>query len=97
MGKLTSVLLAEHPGRKVAFYRALGVPFEDEDEGVLRPAADVDDVHLVVVPTSEQDTVSGLRGSGTSFFGLWVPDLDAATKAVADVGAPLLIPHDRVD
>jgi len=83
----------------VAFYRALGVPLEDEDhgDGLLHAAADIGDVHFAVVPGAGVGRSPGYREAGSSFVGFWVPSLEAAETALAACEAEVIVKHDACE
>jgi catechol 2,3-dioxygenase-like lactoylglutathione lyase family enzyme len=96
MAKLSSVVMfSGHPEACVAFYRAIGIPLEDEDhgDGALHAAADVDGVHLAVLPGTGSDMAPTFRAAGASFAGFWVHSLDATVAALAALGTPVLVDH----
>jgi predicted enzyme related to lactoylglutathione lyase len=105
-GLASVVLFSDRSSEVVAFYRALGVPLQDEDhgDGVVHQAADVDGVHLAVLPAHEHGDVGfgeaahrAWRAGGTTFVGLWVESLEEATAAIERTGAPLLRSHERCE
>ena len=56
MAELASVVLfSDHLDETIAFYRALGVPLEDEDhgDGVLHAAGEMGDVHFAVLAAGQ--------------------------------------------
>jgi catechol 2,3-dioxygenase-like lactoylglutathione lyase family enzyme len=89
------VVFTEHLERSVAFYRALGVPLADEDhgDGFRHAAGDMGGVHVAVFPASAPGSGTSWRAAGSTFVGLWVPSLDAATAALEPLGAVLLLDH----
>jgi catechol 2,3-dioxygenase-like lactoylglutathione lyase family enzyme len=93
------VVFTEHLHRSVAFYRALGVPLEDEDhgDGFLHAAGELGGVHVAVLPASAPGGSGEWRAGGSTFVGLWVPSLDAAMAALEPVGAELLLAHQECD
>jgi catechol 2,3-dioxygenase-like lactoylglutathione lyase family enzyme len=109
-GLASVVLFSRRPDEVVAFYRAVGVPLEDEDhgDGVMHHAADVDGIHMAVLPADEDGndgsgdawgdaTSPAWRAAGTTFVGLWVDSLEESTAALERAGAPLLRSHEQCD
>ena len=79
------VLYAADPEATAAFYRALGLPLEDEDhgEGPVHFATELGPVHFAIYPAGAPGR-AGERGSGGSTFpGFYVESLDRATGALA--------------
>jgi lactoylglutathione lyase len=93
------VLFSDHLAENIAFYRALGVPLEDEDhgDGVTHAAGELGDVHVAVLASERAGAEQGWRQGGTTFVGLWVPSLEDAGAAVAALGAPLLREHEQCE
>jgi hypothetical protein len=88
--------LSDHPEQTIAFYRAVGVPFEDEDhgDGLIHAAADVDDVHFAVfVPSSGAGSSPEWRSCGSTFVGFYVISLEATLKSLRALGSKLLVDH----
>ena len=107
-GLASVVLFSRRPDEVVAFYRALGVPFQDEDhgDGVVHHAADIDGIHVAVLPANdgekEDDETGGgasrpWRAPGSTFVGLWVDSLEETTAALERTGAPLLRAHEQCE
>jgi predicted enzyme related to lactoylglutathione lyase len=92
------VLFTAHVGRTVAFYRAVGVPLEDEDhgEGPVHAAAEVGDVHVAVCAASGPGRHPARRAGGSDFPGFYVDALDATLAAVTALGAPVLSGHEQM-
>ena len=78
------------------FYRAVGVPLEDEDhgEGPVHVAAELGDVHFALYPAAGPGRAPGRRSAGASFPGVYVDSLDDALREVAALGAPILTGHE---
>jgi hypothetical protein len=57
------VLFGAQADRTNAFYRSVGVEFEEEDhgDGLIRAATEVGDVHVVVNPSTRAGLSTGLR------------------------------------
>jgi predicted enzyme related to lactoylglutathione lyase len=102
------VLLSHRPDEVVEFYRALGLPLEDEDhgDGVVHRAADVDGIHMAVLPAERNEDQNdecaeapslAWRVAGTTFVGLWVDSLEETTAALERSGTPVLRPHQRCE
>lgn len=89
------VVFTEHLDRAVAFYRALGFPLEDEDhgDGFVHAAGDMGGIHVAVIPASAQGN-TGWRAAGSTFVGVWVPSLEAASAELERLGATVLLGHD---
>lgn len=90
------VLFTGHLQRSVAFYRALGVPLEDEDhgDGDVHAAGDMNGVHVAVLPASSAGASGGWKAAGSTFVGLWVQSLEAALAALEPLGAEVLREHE---
>jgi predicted enzyme related to lactoylglutathione lyase len=84
------------------------VPFQDEDhgDGVVHHAADVDGIHMAVLPAGEDENENdpsgeaaahAWRAPGTTFVGLWVDSLEETTAAIEGTGAPLLRAHEQCE
>ena len=90
------VLFATDADKTAAFYRAIGVPLEDEDhgEGPIHFAAEIGPVHFAVYRTEIPSAgVTPWRGAGSDFAGFYVDSLDEAVASVTTLGAPLLTEH----
>jgi predicted enzyme related to lactoylglutathione lyase len=97
MAEIASIVVfTEHLQRSVAFYRALGVPLEDEDhgDGLVHAAGDMNGVHVAVLPASSAGAAGRWTAAGSTFVGLWVPSLDAALAALQPLGAEVLREHE---
>jgi len=95
MTELASIVVfTEYLDRTVAFYRALGVPLEDEDhgDGFVHAAGEMGDVHVAVFPASVPGS-TGWRAGGSTFVGFWVASLEAAMSALEPLGATVLADH----
>lgn len=74
----------------VAFYRALGMPLEEErhDEGPVHYACDLSGCHFAVFPAEGGDgRAPGRSMPGSSFIGIAVPSIDEACTVVQQLGA----------
>jgi catechol 2,3-dioxygenase-like lactoylglutathione lyase family enzyme len=93
------VVFTEHLEQSVAFYRALGLPLEDEDhgDGFLHAAGDMGGVHVAVLPASAPGSAAGWRAAGSTFAGFWVPSLEAVMAALEPLGAEVLLGHQDCD
>lgn len=91
------VLFAHDVERTADFYRALGVPLEGEEHGdaMEHLAADLDGVHVAILPADAASEAPDWRSSGSTFVGFWVSSLEAATDAVARSGARIVQPHQQ--
>ncbi len=89
------VLFSVHPERIIAFYRSVGIEFEDEDhgDGLVHAAADVGDVHVAVLPAPDGGVAPGWRAGGSIFVGFYVDSLDETVAALSHTGAALLEDH----
>jgi len=92
------VLFANDVEETVRFYRAVGVPLEDEDhgEGPVHSAADLAGVHFAVYPASTAGTAPPRRTGGSTFPRLYVRSLDASRHAVEALGATVLSEHEQM-
>jgi lactoylglutathione lyase len=89
------VLFSGRLPEAVEFYRAIGVPLEEErhDDGPEHAAADVGGVHIAIWEAPEMDgRAPRWRSSGSSFPGFYVESLDAVAQALA--GATMLAAHE---
>jgi lactoylglutathione lyase len=96
MTELASIVVfTEHLEQTVTFYRALGFPLDDEDhgDGFVHAAGEMGDVHVAVFPAAAPGSTAGWRTAGSTFVGLWVPSLEAATSALEPLGATVLQDH----
>jgi predicted enzyme related to lactoylglutathione lyase len=90
------VLFANDPEKTAAFYRALGVPLEEEDhgEGAVHLAAEIGPVHFAIYSAqSPSGGVTPWRGAGNEFAGFYVESLDKVVASVSSLGARLLTEH----
>ncbi len=90
------VLFASDAEKTAAFYRALGVPLEDEDhgEGPVHFAAAIGPVHFAVYPDETPSVgVTPWRGGSSVFSGFYVDSLDVAVASVTAAGARLVAVH----
>lgn len=94
------VLTSARAEELVRFYRALGVPLEDErhDDGPLHWACELGAVHFAIYAGDDAARAPagaarapGRRMSGSTLVGLRVPDVDAATAAAVAAGARVLV------
>ncbi len=92
------VLFAGDAERTAAFYRALGIPLDDEDhgDGPVHRAADVGGVHFAVFqaagdPASRAPT---WRDAGSDFQGFFVASLENTVGALRAFGASILTEHE---
>lgn len=92
------VLFTAQVDRTVAFYRAVGVPLEDEDhgEGPVHAAAEVGGVHLAVYAAAAPGQHPARRSGGSDFPGFYVDALDDAVAAVTALRAPVLSGHEQM-
>jgi lactoylglutathione lyase len=92
------VLHAADPEATAAFYRALGLPLEDEehDEGPVHFATELGPVHFAIYPAAEAGQAPGRRVAGSVFPGFYVQSLDRAAEALARTGAPVLTGHEQM-
>ncbi|MGH8989172.1 MAG: VOC family protein [Acidimicrobiales bacterium] len=93
------VLFSDDPVHTTAFYRALGMDFEDEvhGDGLLHATTDVGDVHVAVFPGSGRvgppSSAPGWSNGGSTFVGFYVPSLDEAVASIRALGSKLLVEH----
>lgn len=97
MVEMSSLVLFATDAQKTAdFYRALGVPLEDEDhgEGPVHAAAEIGPVHFAIYPAEiPSGGVTPWRGAGSAFAGFYVDSLDETVASITALGAPLLADH----
>ena len=89
------ILFSESVERTVAFYRAIGIPLEEEkhdDEGPLHYACEVGSTHIAIhgAETGKGARAAGWRSGGSSYFGLAVSSLIEAVDAARRLGAPIV-------
>jgi predicted enzyme related to lactoylglutathione lyase len=91
------VVFTDRVEESVAFYRALGVPLEDEDhgEGDVHAAGEAGGVHVAVVAASAPRGGTAWRSAGSTFIGFWVESLEATLTALDRIGAAVLLGHER--
>jgi len=92
------VLFAADPEATAAFYRALGVEFEDEDhgEGPVHFAAELGLIHFAIYPARVPGRAAEHRSGGGVFPGFYVDSLDRAVDALAGVAARMLTEHEQM-
>lgn len=75
----------------VSFYRALGVPLEEEshDEGPVHHACELGSVHFAVF-TSDSSVAPAPRSAGAAMPGFAVPSLTDAWHRIRGLGAEIL-------
>jgi len=85
------VIFATHMDEVVSFYRALGVPLEDEthEDGPVHQACDLGAVHFAVFP-SGADAGPGSRSGRAVMPGFAVPSLGDALKHVRALGSEIV-------
>lgn len=96
MAELCSIVLfSNQSDRTVAFYRSVGVAFEEEEhgDGLVHSAADVGDVHMAVFPTHDGPAAPGWRAGGSTFVGFYVDSLDQTVAALRRLGFTILADH----
>ena len=102
MGTMTEmaslVLFAADSEATAAFYRALGVEFEDEDhgEGPVHFATEVGSIHLAIYPAQTPGRATEHRAVGGVFPGFYVESLDRAVNAVCRVDSRILTAHEQM-
>jgi lactoylglutathione lyase len=89
------VVFTEHLDQTVAFYRALGVPLDDEDhgDGFGHAAGDMNGIHVAVLPATTPGH-TGWRAAGSTFVGVWVPSLEETAAELERLGATVLLGHE---
>ena len=92
------VLFTARPEAAAAFYRALGLPLEDEDhgEGPVHYATELGPVHFAIYPAAEPGRARERRESGSVFPGFFVDSLDGVAGELERAGAPLLTGHEQM-
>lgn len=93
------VLYSSQPERTIAFYRSVGVDFEDEDhgDGMVHAATEVGGVHVAVFAASDTGTAPSRQADGCTFVGFYVDSLDEVLTAVSALGATVLVDHELQD
>lgn len=88
---------ADHAGT-AAFYRAVGLPLEDEDhdDGPVHHAAEVGGIHVAIYPAESEGGAPARRGAGSTFAGFYVESLDEVLSALEALGAPVLTTHEEM-
>lgn len=89
------VLFSAQPDRTIAFYRLVGIQFEEEDhgDGLVHAATDVGDVHVAVFAGADGQVAPGWRVSGSTFVGFYVDSLDETVTALTRLGARVHVDH----
>jgi len=96
MAEVSSIVLfSPQPDRATAFYRSVGVEFEEEDhgDGLIHAAADVGDVHVAVFSAPHGGVAPGWRAGGSTFVGFYVDSLDDTLAELRRMDATLLVDH----
>jgi lactoylglutathione lyase len=90
------VLYSAQAERTIAFYRLVGIDFEDEDhgDGMVHAATDLGDVHVAVFPASHGGTAPARRGGGSTFVGFYVDSMDETLAALAAFGPRIVVDHE---
>ncbi len=94
------VLFCADLPRSLAFYRAAGIPLEDEehDGGPVHAAVELDDVHIAIYSGhGPSQPAPGRRSIGSAFPGFYVESLDAAHDAVLATGARMIEQHEQME
>lgn len=99
IGIASIVLYAADLTATEAFYRALGLDLvpESHDAGPVHSVTTLGgDVHFAIYQADPAEPTANpaWRQAGSSFPGLWVPDLDAAATALEDAGHQILLTHE---
>jgi predicted enzyme related to lactoylglutathione lyase len=92
------VLFAARPAVTAAFYRALGLPLEDENhgEGPVHFATELGPVHFAIYPAEAPGRATERRTGGSVFPGFYVESLDRVTEALTQSGTPVLTNHQEM-
>ncbi|HTX00872.1 MAG TPA: VOC family protein [Acidimicrobiales bacterium] len=96
MAEVSSIVLfSNDPDRTIAFYRSVGVDFEEEDhgDGLIHAATDVGDIHVAVFPGHGEAASPGWRAAGSTFVGFYVDSLEQTLGALRRLGAAFLVDH----
>lgn len=90
------VLYAADLDAAARFYRAVGIPLQDEDhgEGPVHVAAELGDVHFALYAATGPGRALERRTAGASFAGVYVESLDDVLRDVTALGAPILSGHE---
>jgi catechol 2,3-dioxygenase-like lactoylglutathione lyase family enzyme len=92
------VLFAADPDKTADFYRALGIDLEHEvhGEGPVHYAAELGQLHFAIYPAESSATAPDHRTGGSSFPGFYVESLDETTRALVNIGSPVLSRHETM-
>lgn len=90
------VLFTSDVAAAARFYRAIGVPLEDEDhgEGPVHVAAELGGVHFALYPAPTPGRASERSSAGSSLPGVYVESLNDALRGVQALGAPVITGHE---
>lgn len=93
------VLFSARADRTIAFYRSVGIQFEEEDhgDGVVHAATDVGDFHFAIFAAADSEVTPGWRVGGSTFIGFYVDSLDATIKALTSIDVKVLADHEVRD
>ena len=89
------ILFSPRLEQAIAFYRAIGVPLEEEkhdDEGPLHYACELGSTHMAIYGTdaAKGGRAAEWRSGGSGYFGFAVDSLTDAVEAARRVGARIL-------
>jgi lactoylglutathione lyase len=99
MVELASLVLFTANVRNTAdFYRVIGLDLEAElhEEGPVHLAVELGPVHFAIYEAAAPGRAPERRSSGDTFPGFYVESLNEATKALQQLGAPLIREHEAM-
>jgi len=90
------VLFATNAQKTGDFYRAIGLDLAVElhEEGPEHLAVELGPVHFAIYEAATPGRAPERHSSGDTFAGFYVESLDATTKALRELGAPLIREHE---
>jgi lactoylglutathione lyase len=92
------VVYSAHHSQAAAFYRAIGLPLEDEehDDGPVHYACELGPVHFAVYPAEGPGSAPNRRAAGSTFPGFYVDSLETVAAGLSKLSAPILGDHEHM-
>ena len=92
------VLFATNAQNTGDFYRAIGLDLAEElhEEGPVHLAVELGPVHFAIYEAAAPGRPPERRSSGDTFPGFYVSSLDEVTKALRQLGAPIIREHEAM-